>query len=130
MQHQQSGSFLIGGSNYGQGSSREHAAIAPRYLGVRAVIAKSYARIHRKNLINFGIAPFLFADEHDHDWIDQGDVLEIKHLHQAIRDGEELSIHNKSKRRSFLVRYVLSPREKEELLSGGLVNYYLKNQHN
>ncbi len=95
MEHQKSGFLIVGGSNYGQGSSREHAAIAPRYMGLRAVIAKSYARIHRKNLINFGMAPLYFKSDGDYDAIDQGDTLHIPDL---------------------------SPDEKEMLLLGGLIN--------
>jgi aconitate hydratase len=125
MKHQKTGSFLIAGSNYGQGSSREHAAITPRYLGVRAVIAKSYARIHRKNLINFGIAPFLFDDEKDLDWIGGDDVLLIEGVHAAVKNGHPLKVLNKTKNKTFLVRHSLSHREVEELLAGGLINVIL-----
>src|SRR5207249_1554117 len=90
MKHQKTGSFVIGGTNYGQGSSREHAAITPRFLGLKAVFAKSYARIHRKNLINFGILPLLFADERDWDKIDQGDILEIRDVRKTIEKGQEI----------------------------------------
>ena len=72
------GGFIVGGGNYGQGSSREHAAIAPMYLGVQAVIAKSFARIHMANLINFGILPLTFKEDEDYQWIDQGDEIEIE----------------------------------------------------
>ena len=85
MKHQKTGSLIVGGSNYGQGSSREHAAIAPRYLGVQAVITKSYARIHRKNLINFGILPLLFINEADHGKIAQEEILEIENAPGQVR---------------------------------------------
>lgn len=122
---QKSGSIVVAGANYGQGSSREHAAIAPRYLGLRAVIAKSYARIHRKNLINFGIVPLLFNNEKDLQAIDQGDVLEIKNVRQALQGDKPIEVHNLTKKKTFTVRHTLSHRELEELLAGGLVNAVL-----
>ena len=122
---QKSGSIVVAGANYGQGSSREHAAIAPRYLGLRAVIAKSYARIHRKNLINFGIVPLLFDNEKDLQAIDQGDVLEIKNLRKALQANGHIEVLNKTKNKSFKTRHTLSHRELEELLAGGLVNAVL-----
>lgn len=122
---QKSGSIVVAGANYGQGSSREHAAIAPRYLGLRAVIAKSYARIHRKNLINFGIVPLVFNDEKDLESIDQGDVLEIKNLRKTLESNGPVEVHNLTKKKSFKARHTLSHRELEELLAGGLVNAVL-----
>jgi aconitate hydratase len=83
--HQRRASFVVGGLNYGQGSSREHAAIAPRYLGVRAVIAKSFARIHWQNLVNFGVLPLMFANPDDHERIRQDDVLEFADPPAAVR---------------------------------------------
>jgi aconitate hydratase len=123
--HQKSGSFVIGGANYGQGSSREHAAIAPRYLGVRAVIAKSYARIHRKNLINFGILPLLFDDEKDLERIQPGDILELKDVRRSLRETPHLTVDNVTQKKSFRVRHSLSERELEEVLAGGLINVIL-----
>ncbi|MES2345455.1 MAG: aconitate hydratase [Chlamydiota bacterium] len=125
LKHQKTGSVLVGGANYGQGSSREHAAIAPRYLGIQAVIAKSYARIHRKNLINFGIIPLLFANEQDYETLSQGDVLEFVDIRKAIQQGSGVKIVNKSKNKTFEARHTLSDRELEELLSGGLINAVL-----
>jgi aconitate hydratase len=125
MPHQKTGSFLVGGSNYGQGSSREHAAIAPRYLGVQAVIVKSYARIHRKNLINFGILPLIFADQNDYDKLGQGDRLEIREVIDSLKKGDLITIHNQTKKYDFYARHTLSPRELEELLAGGLINHML-----
>lgn len=81
------GGFLIGGVNYGQGSSREHAALAPMYLGVKAVIARSFARIHRANLINFGILPLTFEDEGDYNFCDQGDRIELPDIKKRLTSG-------------------------------------------
>lgn len=123
MEHQKSGFLIIAGSNYGQGSSREHAAIAPRYMGLRAVIAKSYARIHRKNLINFGMAPLYFKSDADYDAIDQGDTLQIPDLKKAIQsNATELTVENVTKGTTFTVTHDLSKDEEEMLLLGGLIN--------
>ncbi len=122
MQYQKSGSLLVGGKNYGQGSSREHAAIAPRFLGVRAVLAKGYARIHRKNLINFGILPLLFEKEADYDQIAQGDELEIRDVRKTIQAGQLVPVLNKTKNRTFQAKHDLNARELEEMLAGGLIN--------
>jgi aconitate hydratase len=119
----ESGSLIVGGANYGQGSSREHAAIAPRYLGVRAVIAKSYARIHRKNLINFGILPLIFSNEGDYDAIDQGDELEIENVHEQVRSNQPITVKNVIKGGSFQVVHNFSEREREEVLAGGIIPY-------
>lgn len=126
MAHQKTGSLIVGGSNYGQGSSREHAAIAPRYLGVQAVIAKSYARIHRKNLINFGILPLLFINEVDHGKITQEDILEIDGVIEQVRARKPIKVTNKTKGSSFEVEHNLSDREMEEVLAGGLINSFLE----
>jgi predicted aconitate hydratase len=123
MEHQTTGFFIIGGSNYGQGSSREHAAIAPRYMGLRAVIAKSYARIHRKNLINFGMAPLFFKSDADYDAIDQGDDLVIPDIKKAIeKRAPELTVENLTKGTTFTVTHDLSDDEEAMLLVGGLIN--------
>ncbi|MCK4934902.1 MAG: aconitate hydratase [Simkaniaceae bacterium] len=122
MKHQKTGSLIVGGSNYGQGSSREHAAISPRFLGVKAVIAKSYARIHRKNLLNFGILPLEFVKESDHNTIDQEDILEIKDVRSSVDSGSEITVFNKTKNQSFQTKMELSNREKSALLAGGLIN--------
>ena len=116
--------FIIGGSNYGQGSSREHAAIGPRYLGVEAVVAKSYARIHVANLVNFGILPLLFVDPADYDTIEQGDLLLLDDVRRAIEAGAELTLADLTKGRGIAVRHELSPRQVRILLAGGLLNYY------
>lgn len=128
MEFQKSGSIVVGGKNYGQGSSREHAAISPRYLGIRAVIAKSYARIHRQNLINFGILPLLFENDADYDQLKQGDELEISHIKECIEQGKEIVVSNKTQDKSFKVKCELSERERHSILAGGLINVVMKKQ--
>ncbi len=117
------GGFIVGGHNYGQGSSREHAALAPMYLGVRAVIAKSFARIHRSNLINFGILPLTFVREEDYDALEQGDRLVIAGVQKALPEQGELTVENLTRGTTFQVAHGLSPRFIEILLAGGLLNY-------
>jgi aconitate hydratase len=119
MAHKQSTSFIVGGANYGQGSSREHAVIAPRYLGVRAILAKSFARIHRKNLAVFGIIPLLFTQESDWDKIRQGEQLRLDNLLTQLSQ-PTLQLSN-----GITLRHDLTPREIEILRAGGLVNVYL-----
>lgn len=117
-------SIIVGGSNYGQGSSREHAALAPLYLGVKAVLVKSFARIHRANLINAGILPLTFVNEADYDKIGQGDELSLENVRQDIIDGKsELTIVNKSKNVEIPVLCELSGRTKDIVLAGGLLDY-------
>ncbi len=120
------GGFIIGGSNYGQGSSREHAALAPLQLGVRSVIVKSFARIHMANLINSGILPMTFIDEKDYDNIDAMDELYIENTIEQIKNGRELTVKNKTKNTEFKVNVSLSERQKEIMLAGGLLNYTRK----
>ena len=115
------GGIIIGGENYGQGSSREHAAIAPMHLGIQAVIAKSFARIHRANLINFGILPLLFKSENDYEGIEKGDVLLIRNIIDAIKDKQEFEVENLTKGNAFEVISNLNNREKELILKGGLL---------
>ena len=116
------GGFIVGGENYGQGSSREHAALAPMHLGVRAVIAKSFARIHKANLINFGIMPLEFLDVKDYDHIEQEDIIEISNLMKNI-DKDSFKIKNTTKTMTYEVKTGFTKRQKEILLSGGLLNY-------
>lgn len=120
-------SIIVGGSNYGQGSSREHAALAPLYLGVKAVLVKSFARIHMANLINAGIIPMTFADEADYDRIDQMDELSIKDVVQQIQNGNTIQITNVTKGFDFTAKVELSQRQKEMLIAGGLLNYTKNN---
>lgn len=117
------GGFLVGGINYGQGSSREHAALAPMYLGVKAVIAKSFARIHRSNLVNFGILPLTFTDENDYLVLDQGDSLELVDIKKQLKSGGILVVHNRTKNKEIKVTHLLSSREIDILFAGGLLNY-------
>ena len=115
--------FIVGGENYGQGSSREHAALVPLYLGIKAVFAKSFARIHRSNLINSGILPFEFEQSSDYDLIEEGDQLSIINLKEAIELNQtQLTVTNQSKQSTFTVHLPLSPREKEAILAGGIIN--------
>ncbi|MEN6637608.1 MAG: aconitate hydratase [Smithella sp.] len=114
--------IIVAGWSYGQGSSREHAAICPMYLGVRAVIAKSLERIHAANLINFGILPLTFARENDYDAVDQGDDLEIAGIRKAILDGGNLLVQNKTKGTTFEASCLLSTRQKQIILAGGALN--------
>lgn len=117
------GGIVIAGDNYGQGSSREHAAIAPMFLGVRAVIAKSYARIHESNLVNFGIPPLRFADPADHGRIAQGDVLELDGIREAFAAGRPIHVRDVTNGHEFELTHALTPRQLEMLLSPGLTAY-------
>lgn len=117
------GGFLIGGANYGQGSSREHAALAPMYLGVMAVIVKSFARIHRANLINFGILPLTFENESDYDLVNQGDYVELPDIKNTLKSGNKISMNNVTKGREIKLTHALTPREIDILCVGGLLNY-------
>jgi aconitate hydratase len=120
------GFVVVGGSNYGQGSSREHAALAPMYLGLKAVIAKSFARIHLNNLINFGIVPLTFATEADYDQVEQGDDLELAGLADALKKGQPVTVRNVSKGREFKAAHTLTPRQADIVLAGGLLNWVRK----
>ena len=115
------GGYIIGGSNYGQGSSREHAALVPLYLGVKAVIARSFARIHAANLVNAGIVPLVFDDELDYDKISEGDVLEIINLRDDLSQDFTYIINSNGEK--YKVNMELAPRQKEILLAGGLLKY-------
>jgi aconitate hydratase len=117
-------SIIVGGANYGQGSSREHAALAPLYLGVKAVIVKSFARIHRANLINAGILPLEFAVEADYGKISEGDLLELPGIAEAIRAGKsEFALVNKTTGEQYKVSCELSERNRAIMLAGGLLDY-------
>ena len=120
-------SIVIGGSNYGQGSSREHAALAPLYLGVKAVITKSFARIHMANLINAGIIPMTFANEADYDRIGQDDELMISNVAEQIKNSDIIKVTNVTKGFDFECAVNFSDRQKEMLYAGGLLNYTKNN---
>jgi len=115
--------IIIGGTNYGQGSSREHAALVPLYLGVKAVIVKSFARIHCANLVNAGIVPLVFKNEKDYDGIDQMDELELPDIYSAIENNSKIIVNNKTKGNSFEAEAVISDRQRKMILAGGLLNY-------
>ena len=116
------GHFIVGGDNYGQGSSREHAAIAPRYLGLKAVIAKSYARIHWQNLANFGIVGLQFTDPGDYERIERDDMLRLTGLRAALEsDDRRVELVNTTKDERYTVGHRLSPRQAEMVLAGGLI---------
>ncbi len=117
------GGIVIAGQNYGQGSSREHAALAPLYLGVKAVIAKSYARIHAANLANTGILPLQFQNEADYDVIGQMDELVLPHVQKEIREGLPVTLINQTKHVEMKLDAVLTPRQRDMVLVGGLLNY-------
>jgi aconitate hydratase len=112
---------IVGGDNYGQGSSREHAALAPMFLGVKAVLAKSFARIHRANLVNFGIVPLEFENPSDYDRLEAGDALVIRDLHARLADGKAITVENKTKGYTFGARCQESGRSAEIMLKGGLL---------
>ena len=120
------GGIVVGGHNYGQGSSREHAALAPSYLGVKAVLAKSFARIHRANLINFGILPLTFARAADYDDLEKDDLLVLEALRSRLQAEEQLSVKNSRTGASLAVSHGLTPRQKDIVLAGGLLNYTKK----
>ncbi len=127
---EQNGGFIVGGQNYGQGSSREHAALVPLYLGIKAIIAISFARIHSANLINSGILPLTFKDQKDYDNIDLGDILEINNLIDDIKNSSIIKIENKTKGFTFETILELSERQKGMILAGGLLNYTKESEKN
>ncbi|MBN2693100.1 aconitate hydratase [bacterium] len=120
--------FIIAGSSYGQGSSREHAAICPMYLGVKAVIVKSFERIHKANLINFGIVPLTFVNEDDYNKIEQSDELILENIEINIKEKKDITLFNKTKNISIELNLDISDRQREILLVGGTLNYMKKQQ--
>jgi aconitate hydratase len=121
-------SCLVAGENYGQGSSREHAAIAPRYLGLHMIIAKSFARIHMQNLINFGILPLAFVSPDDWDDIDQGDILEIQSVRLELLKSKTLTVANRTKNHKYKAVHSMSFRQTEIVLKGGMINLMRHNK--
>jgi aconitate hydratase len=117
------GHAVLGGDNYGQGSSREHAALAPRYLGLRVVLGKSFARIHGQNLVNFGVLPLTFADQSPYEQIEPGDRLALTGLKEQIPAGRRVRVACREKNLAFEARHDLSTRQVEVLLAGGLINW-------
>ena len=120
-------SIIVGGANYGQGSSREHAALAPLHLGVKAVLTKSFARIHRSNLINAGILPLTFKNEADYDKISLGDSLELTDIREAVKSGSPIILTNKTTGDRIECSCELSERAKSIMLAGGLLSYTKEN---
>jgi aconitate hydratase len=120
--------IIVGGENYGQGSSREHAALAPRFLGVRAVIAKSFARIHHANLVNFGIVPLEFKHKEDYNKFSLGDELLIPDLKNRLQEGKEIMVINKTTGEEIVCTYNLTPKQISVLLKGGLLNWIKSKQ--
>ncbi|MDP9019790.1 MAG: aconitate hydratase [Actinomycetota bacterium] len=118
------GHLLVAGHNYGQGSSREHAVLAPRYLGLRAVIARSFARIHWQNLVNFGVLPLTFLQSSDYDSVDAGDELHLAEVADRVRAGLALTVENRTKGTSFAVDHGLSARQVEVMLAGSLITLH------
>jgi aconitate hydratase len=114
--------IVIGGENYGQGSSREHAAIAPRYLGIRVKLAKSFARIHKANLVNFGILPLVFKAPADYDLFDQGDKVSFPDIRRLVETGST-DIPLLLNGREIITSLEVSERQRKELLAGGTLNY-------
>lgn len=117
------GHAVVGGFNYGQGSSREHAALAPRYLGLRVVLVKDFARIHWQNLVNFGVLPLTFKNENDYDDLEQGDVLVLKDLHNQVQNGNEVTVRVKGKDKEIPAEHTLSKRQIDIMLKGGQLNW-------
>ncbi len=120
---EEGGGIVIGGSNYGQGSSREHAALVPLYLGIKAVVAKSYARIHCANLANAGLIPLQFVDEADYDRIDQMDELRLPRIKEELKQGTQVTLEDVTKGFTIQVEAQLTQRQREMVLAGGLLNY-------
>jgi len=120
----QGGGFVVAAQNYGQGSSREHAALCPMFFGVKAVLAKSFARIHRDNLINYAVLPLAFNDETDYDALDPEDQLEISDVRQRLEDGAtRIPVYNRTKQTTFETTLELTDRERHIVLAGGLLRY-------
>lgn len=125
-QKEQGGHVVVAGENYAQGSSREHAAIAPRFLGQKAVLAKSYARIGWQNLVNFGILPLQFANESDYKEIEQGDMMIAQEISEQLNSGGKIFIRNQTKDRDIEVVHTMSPRQVSVMLEGGVINHFRK----
>lgn len=117
------GGFVLGGENYGQGSSREHAALVPLYLGIKAILAKSFARIHKDNLINSGIIPLVFADKNDYERFDEFDEIEIVNVIEGLKKEKSVKVINKNKKIDILCRFEGSETDIEILVAGGYLNY-------
>jgi aconitate hydratase len=111
---------VIAGNNYGQGSSREHAAVAPRNLGLRIVLVKSFARIHRQNLINYGVLPLVFANKQDYDRLEKGDILFARDLRRTLGNGADIALECKG---IIFTKHHLTSKQIDVILAGGLINW-------
>jgi len=120
-----SGGVIIGGDNYGQGSSREHAALAPRFLGVRVVIARSFARIHKSNLINFGVIPLTFRQSESGDDLEPGTKLDFPAFRREVENGSLVTAYDTAHDREYNLDLVITERERDILLRGGLLNWII-----
>jgi len=120
------GFVVIGGDNYAQGSSREHAAIAPRYLGQVAVLAKSYARIGWQNLVNFGIVPLEFENPEDYESIEQNDMISIAGIRKALKNDQPIMLENKTRSKNIPLKHSMSKRQVDIVLAGGIINHFRK----
>jgi aconitate hydratase len=118
------GFVVVAGENYGQGSSREHAAIAPRHLGMKAVLAKGFARIHWQNLANFGMLPLTFDDADDYDRIEAGDRIVLANVRDAIQAGDVVAVENRTKGQTYVARHDLSARQVRMVLEGSLLTMF------
>lgn len=117
------GGIIVAGENYGQGSSREHAALAPMYLGIKAVIAKSFARIHYQNLINFGILPLVFSNPSDYNLIEKGDEVEIPKIKSSLKKGQDIQLINLTNNKEIILKHFLTDRQIKIMIAGGLLNF-------
>lgn len=123
------GHAIVGGFNYGQGSSREHAALAPRFLGLRVALVKDFARIHWQNLVNFGVLPLTFKNEADYDLLEEDDILQLKNVRAQLKQGKELTVTLKEKQKDIQAVHTLSDRQVDIMLKGGLINWERDRQH-
>ncbi len=123
LEHVEQGHVIVAGQNYGQGSSREHAVLAPRYLGLRMVIAKSFARIHQQNLVNGGVLALTFIDEADYERLQPGDTLRVKDLYAQIDAGDQVVVEVPERGVTIQARHAMSPRQKDIFRAGGLINW-------
>lgn len=124
----QGGHAVVGGFNYGQGSSREHAALAPRFLGLQVALVKDFARIHLQNLINFGILPITFKNEEDYEKLEEGDILQFENVRETIRKQKDFDVKVKGKDLTIPVSHALTERHMDILLEGGVINWVKKRQ--
>src|SRR5690625_2127470 len=117
------GHMIVAGYNYGQGSSRDHAALAPRYLGLRVALVKDFARIHWQNLVNFGVLPLTFVHEEDYDLLEEGSILTATNLRNHVKAAKPFNLEVKGKSEKVTVEHALSERQIDIMLKGGIINW-------